>query len=62
MRQEFILLSDVLGVSMLVEVLNDGTTPDATDATVLGPFHVVASSRRALGDDIPPESDRPPAW
>ena len=31
-RQEFILLSDVLGVSMLVEVLNDGAAPDATDA------------------------------
>ena len=58
-RQEFILLSDVLGVSMLVEVLNDGATPDATDATVLGPFHVIPSPRRALGDNISPESDGP---
>lgn len=58
-RQEFILLSDVLGVSMLVEVLNDAATPDATDATVLGPFHVVTSPQRALGDNISPESDGP---
>ena len=58
-RQEFILLSDVLGVSMLVEVLNDVATPDATDATVLGPFHVIASPQRALGDNISPESDGP---
>ena len=56
-RQEFILLSDVLGVSMLVETLNDAETPDATDATVLGPFHVVASPVRRLGDDVSPASD-----
>ncbi|MFC9420000.1 dioxygenase, partial [Bacillus mobilis] len=35
-RQEFILLSDVLGVSMMVETINDAETPDATDSTVLG--------------------------
>ena len=58
-RQEFILLSDVLGVSMLVETLNDADTPDATDATVLGPFHVVASPVRRLGEDVSPASDGP---
>lgn len=58
-RQEFILLSDVLGVSMLVETLNHAETPDATDATVLGPFHVVASPVRAPGDDVSPASDGP---
>lgn len=58
-RQEFILLSDVLGVSMLVEVLNDTATPDATDATVLGPFHVAASPPRAPGENISPDSDGP---
>ncbi len=49
-RQEFILLSDVLGVSMLVETLNghDG----GTEATVLGPFHMTGSPQRALGDSI----------
>jgi len=51
-RQEFILLSDVLGISMLVETLNHEETPDATDPTVLGPFHVVESPRREFGAEI----------
>ena len=51
-RQEFILLSDVLGISMLVETINNRKTADATESTVLGPFHMVASPRRALGDTI----------
>jgi catechol 1,2-dioxygenase len=75
-RQEFILLSDVLGVSMLVETINNrvpgrgglpggsggmdsprgpGWSPQkrtATESTVLGPFHVVKSPRRELGDTI----------
>jgi Protocatechuate 3,4-dioxygenase beta subunit len=59
-RQEFILLSDVLGVSMLVETINDAETPDATDSTVLGPFHMVDSPVRQLGDDISPESEGDP--
>jgi catechol 1,2-dioxygenase/hydroxyquinol 1,2-dioxygenase len=55
-RQEFILLSDVLGISMLVETLNHEETPDATDPTVLGPFHVVESPVRQFGADISAES------
>ncbi|MGR6968905.1 intradiol ring-cleavage dioxygenase [Streptomyces cynarae] len=51
-RQEFILLSDVLGVSMLVETLNGHRAPGATESTVLGPFHMTASPVRELGDDI----------
>jgi catechol 1,2-dioxygenase len=51
-RQEFILLSDVLGVSMLVETVNHRTAGAATESTVLGPFHVVASPPRELGDSI----------
>src|ERR1700729_2009402 len=50
-RQEFILLSDVLGISMLVETINNRTAA-ATESTVLGPFHMVASPLRALGDTI----------
>ena len=50
-RQEFILLSDVLGVSMLVETINH-RAGEATESTVLGPFHVVSSPERALGADI----------
>jgi hydroxyquinol 1,2-dioxygenase len=51
-RQEFILLSDVFGISMLVETINNRKTAGATESTVLGPFHVVTSPRRALGDSI----------
>ena len=51
-RQEFILLSDVLGVTILVDEINHGTPAGATESTVLGPFHVVDSPPRALGDDI----------
>lgn len=39
-RQEFILLSDTLGVSMLVDMLNHHASPGATESTVLGPFYV----------------------
>ncbi|MFD3456470.1 intradiol ring-cleavage dioxygenase [Streptomyces sp. NPDC058691] len=56
-RQEFILLSDVLGVSMLVETINQRKAARAagepvTDSTVLGPFHMVDSPERAFGDSI----------
>jgi catechol 1,2-dioxygenase len=51
-RQEFILLSDVLGVSMLVETINHRAHGTSTESTVLGPFHVVESPPRKLGDSI----------
>jgi hydroxyquinol 1,2-dioxygenase len=51
-RQEFILLSDVLGISMLVETINERGAPGATQSTVLGPFHMTESPRRELGDTI----------
>jgi len=51
-RQEFILLSDVLGVSMLVETINHRTGGTSTESTVLGPFHMVESPKRELGDNI----------
>ncbi len=51
-RQEFILLSDVLGVSMLVETINHRTGGTSTESTVLGPFHMVESPPRELGADI----------
>ncbi len=51
-RQEFILLSDVLGISMLVETINNRKSGGATESTVLGPFHVVKSPRRELGESI----------
>jgi catechol 1,2-dioxygenase len=45
-------LTDVLGLSMLVETINHRTGGTATESTVLGPFHMVASPVRELGDDI----------
>ena len=51
-RQEFILLSDVLGLSMLVDTINHRTGGSSTESTVLGPFHMVESPPRALGDSI----------
>lgn len=51
-RQEFILLSDVLGVSMLVDAINHGAAAGATESTVLGPFYVEAAPEKALGANI----------
>ncbi|NIH88361.1 dioxygenase [Amycolatopsis granulosa] len=51
-RQEFVLLSDVLGVSMLVDAINNRRSTAATDTTVVGPFHMVESPRRELGANI----------
>jgi protocatechuate 3,4-dioxygenase beta subunit len=51
-RQEFILLSDVLGVSMLVETINHRTGGTSTESTVLGPFHMVESPPRERGENI----------
>jgi catechol 1,2-dioxygenase len=51
-RQEFILLSDVLGVSSLVDTLAHPLDPRTTESTVLGPFHVVDSPPRELGADL----------
>ncbi|MFJ9908190.1 dioxygenase [Streptomyces sp. NPDC101152] len=49
-RQEFVLLSDVLGVSMLVETLSGAG--EGTESTVLGPFHMTESPSRELGDSV----------
>ncbi len=51
-RQEFILLSDVLGISMLVETISERGAAGATQSTVLGPFHMTSSPERALGANI----------
>jgi len=51
-RQEWILASDTLGVSMLVETINHRATDGRTEATVLGPFHVEGAETMAMGDDI----------
>ena len=51
-RQEFILLSDVLGVSMLVDAINNRRPSGASESTVLGPFHVDGSPHLEMGDNI----------
>ena len=50
-RQEFILLSDALGVSMLVDAINHGEDPRATESTVFGPFYH-PTEQAELGADI----------
>jgi catechol 1,2-dioxygenase len=51
-RQEFILLSDTLGVSMLVDAINNRKIDDVTPSTVLGPFYVKGAPAMAMGDTI----------
>ena len=56
-RQEFILLSDTLGVSTLVEMVTHGGSPGTTENTVLGPFYVPGSPRRAFGASMVVDDD-----
>ncbi len=49
-RQEFVLLSDVMGLSSLVDMLH--STPEATSSSVLGPFHVSNPPPLAVGGDL----------
>ncbi|MDX3771800.1 MULTISPECIES: dioxygenase [unclassified Streptomyces] len=51
-RQEFILASDVLGLSTLVVQLNNHFSPQATPATVVGPFHIDGSPEVHFGADM----------
>src|SRR5882724_10135115 len=51
-RQEFILLFDVMGVSMLVDAVNHRERDGATETTVLGPFYVGEHTQMPHGTDI----------
>ncbi|MDB5851034.1 MAG: hydroxyquinol 1,2-dioxygenase [Rhodoferax sp.] len=51
-RQEFILLSDVLGLSMLTVAMNNDKPQGCTEATVFGPFYVEGAPHYELGDDV----------
>ena len=51
-RQEFILLSDTLGVSMLVDAINHRHSVDATQTTVFGPFYIEGMPERAYGENM----------
>ena len=51
-RQEYILLSDVLGVSMLVDAINSRRPRGASPNTVLGPFHIDGAPEYEMGTNI----------
>ena len=51
-RQEMILLSDILGLSMMIVALNHKTVPGATEATVLGPFFAHGAKEYDYGADL----------
>ena len=51
-RQEYILFSDNLGVSMLVDAINNRKPSGASESTVLGPFHVADAPELPMGADI----------
>ena len=57
-RQEFILLSDVLGLSSLVQTINAAV--GATEPTVLGPFYLPGSPHREMGEQIGRAEDGEP--
>jgi hydroxyquinol 1,2-dioxygenase len=61
-RQEFILWSDALGVSMLVDALAHSGAGGATESTVLGPFWAAGSPRREYGASIAEQAGGTPAW
>jgi hydroxyquinol 1,2-dioxygenase len=51
-RQEFILLSDTLGLSMLTVAMNQDKPAGCTEATVFGPFYVEDAPCYELGEDV----------
>jgi catechol 1,2-dioxygenase len=61
-RQEFILWSDSLGLSMLVDAIAHAKPEGATESTVLGPFYVPGSPLREYGESIVEQAAGTPAW
>ncbi|MDQ0632363.1 hydroxyquinol 1,2-dioxygenase [Arthrobacter pascens] len=61
-RQEFILLSDVLGASMQTIAVNNQAHGNATEATVFGPFFVSDAPEIPLGGDIAGGAAGQPCW
>lgn len=61
-RQEFILLSDTLGVSMLVDAINHRKPGGATETTVLGPFYVSDAKEMPMWADIAGDAPGGPAY
>jgi catechol 1,2-dioxygenase len=61
-RQEFILWSDTLGLSMLVDALAHELPEGATESTVLGPFYTAGAPEREHGANLAEEQAGVPAW
>ncbi|MCX4641995.1 MULTISPECIES: dioxygenase [unclassified Streptomyces] len=61
-RQEFVLLSDVLGASMQTINVNNAAGEGATEATVVGPFFVDGSPEIPLGGDLAAGAPGEPCW
>jgi catechol 1,2-dioxygenase len=61
-RQELILLSDALGLSMVVDAVSEHLPAGATESTVLGPFYMPDSPRRDFGDSIAEQPSGEPSW
>jgi hydroxyquinol 1,2-dioxygenase len=61
-RQEFILWSDTLGLSMLVDALAHPAPEGATESTVLGPFYTPGAPLREYGASLAAEPAGEPAW
>jgi catechol 1,2-dioxygenase len=61
-RQEFILLSDTMGVSMLVDAINNRKGQGGTESTVLGPFYAAGSPELPLGANIAREPGGRPCF
>ena len=61
-RSEFVLWSDVLGLSMLVDALTHQLPQGATESTVLGPFYAAGSPIRPYGANLASEPSGTPAW
>jgi catechol 1,2-dioxygenase len=61
-RQEFILLSDTLGVSMLVESINNHKMSGETESTVLGPFYIPNAPKYENGANICLDGKGEPVW
>lgn len=61
-RQEFILWSDALGLSMLVDAIAHQASGGVTESTVLGPFYTPGAPLRSYGEQMAAEPAGTPAW
>lgn len=61
-RQEFVLWSDSLGLSMLVDTMEHEKPSGATESTVLGPFYLPGAPLRGYGESMIEQTAGAPAW